>query len=219
MGECGPAARMIYAGTPPRVEYSLTETVLSLKPVVDARPSGKPYTRRESNMRTELTISKTKYFILILPTLIVLGIAIWLSHTVQPSGTYERGLLYLVIGVTGFAALMSLAGMIIPLRKIPLLVIDDNGLTIRSLLGSGQTLPWDCIAGASVKKVLALKLLALHLKEPEKYADMAHGYAKDNLTGLQFQLFSGLVSMMLSMPAGEVAALIAAQTGSKNEDN
>ncbi len=162
-------------------------------------------------MRTELTISKTKYILLILPTFIVLGSTIWLLRTMPPAGAYERGLLYLIVGAVGFAALASLAGIIILLRKIPLLSVDDSGLTIRSLIGSGQTLPWERIKGASVKKVLALKLLTLHLGEPEKYADTE----PNSLIGLQFQLFAGLVSIMLSMPACEVAALISAQAENK----
>jgi DNA-binding HxlR family transcriptional regulator len=50
MENCGLISRMIYAEVPPRVEYTLTETGYSLKPVLDAMVDwGTNYKRKHEN--------------------------------------------------------------------------------------------------------------------------------------------------------------------------
>ena len=73
--------------------------------------------------------------------------------------------------ICGFAGLQLLGRV---LRPRPVLVIDEQGLMDRSSIAGVGLIPWADIASVRVVDYQTQKILAIEMKDPQKYLDRAN---------------------------------------------
>ena len=126
-------------------------------------------------MRTEISLSKSKVFLLLLISAAFLVLGYWLfnldaseieSHRRFNSPFFVHGIGLASIAMGGFGALVAIRKLF---DSSPGLVLDEHGLTDNSSAFSVGFIPWADITGFEPRQIHNQRILYVLLSDPEKF--------------------------------------------------
>lgn len=153
--------------------------------------------------RTELYENKKKYGLYLACSLAFVAIGIWmlieppfrlsLFGLVSVRGTWAGILNIALFGAATFIFVRKL------LRRLPLLVLDDRGITDYSRRASGLEVPWDLLCGADLFKVGRQSFLALQSHDGNAFVEAQSGHNGRRGMRMSFRMYGSPVVIAVSM--------------------
>ena len=126
-------------------------------------------------MRTEIPLSKSKIFLLLLIAAAFLTLGYWMfnmdaseieSHRKFNSPLFVHGLGLVSIVMGGLGGFVAIRKLFDP---SPGLIIDELGITDNSSAFSAGFIPWKDIIGFEIRQIHSQRILYVLLSDPEKY--------------------------------------------------
>jgi hypothetical protein len=116
------------------------------------------------------------------------------AYSVLMSGGMDLRLIGLLLGLL---VLLSI-GIPSVRRNKEVIVIDDEGITVNDGIGLGP-IPWDCISGADMSRIVFDRYLNIHLKDVSKLENLFGEDSIRNNTGKNGKTGGRSISVCMSL--------------------